>query len=115
MADDILVSLFDNDVVDVDLDFRYDFFTNKEMFQQTFSKLRMTSTYEQIQQTSQRILNNLDINNFVEILEKKFGLNPFDLHTEEDCREFYARIKEKSDCNMEREKNIASNKDNGER
>ena len=75
----------------------------------------MTSTYEQIQQKSQRILDNLHLNNFVEILEKKFGLNPFDLHTEEDCRDFYARIKEKSDCNMEQEKNIAYNKDNGER
>lgn len=87
-----------------------EFFTNKEMFQQTFTKLMMVSTYEQVRQSSKRVLDNLE--NVLEVLEDKYGFDQFELHTEKECQEFFLRVKRNSDLFQ---KNIAIRKDNGER
>tara|TARA_Y100000746_G_C15392873_1_gene402996 strand:+ start:637 stop:984 length:348 start_codon:yes stop_codon:yes gene_type:complete len=91
------------------------FYTNQEMFQYTFTQLVKCSQHEEVRRKSQRVLDHLHLDWFVDVLEKKYQLNPWFLYTQEDCEAFYDLVKRHTDNDMERKKNIASNKDNGER
>ena len=109
-AADILLALLD-ETIPASLSF----FTNQEMFQYTFAQLRKCSQHEEVQQKSQRVLDHLHLDWFVDVLVKKYQLNPWFLYSQEDCEAFYDLVKQHTDNDMERKKNIVFNKDNGER